>query len=62
LVAESDPAKRVALSNRMEDLMEQSGGFVFICHQPLVVIHKTGFEPVIYPDGHPNPVLFKKKA
>jgi len=62
LVAESDPAKRVALSNRMEDLMEQSGGFVFICHQPLVVIHKTSFEPVIYPDGHPNPVLFKKKA
>ena len=42
--------------------MEQSGGFVFICHQPLVVIHKTDFEPVIYPDGHPNPVLFKKKA
>ena len=62
LVAESDPAKRVALSNRMEDLMEQSGGFVFICHQPLVVIHKTDFEPVIYPDGHPNPVLFKKRV
>jgi peptide/nickel transport system substrate-binding protein len=62
LVAEMDPAKRIALSNRMEDLMEQSGGFVFICHQPLVVIHKANFEPVIYPDGHPNPVLFKKKA
>lgn len=62
LVAESDEAKRIALSNRMEDLMEQSGGFVFICHQPLVAIHKTAFDPVIYPDGHPNPVLFKKKA
>ena len=62
LVAESDQAKRVALSNRMEDLMEQSGGFVFICHQPLVVIHKSDFEPVIYPDGNPNPVLFKKKV
>ncbi|PZV35502.1 ABC transporter substrate-binding protein [Mesorhizobium kowhaii] len=60
LVAESDEPKRIALSNRMEDLMEQSGGFVFICHQPLVVIHKADFEPVIYPDGHPNPVLFKK--
>ena len=35
--------------------MEESGGFVFICHQPLVVIHKDSFEPVIYPDGHPNP-------
>lgn len=62
LVEESDEAKRIALSRRMEDLMEESGGFVFICHQPLVVIHKSDFEPVIYPDGHPNPVLFKKKA
>ncbi len=62
LVAESDTAKRVALSNRMEDLMEGSGCFVFICHQPLVVIHRNSFEPVIYPDGHPNAVLFKKKA
>lgn len=62
LVAETDEAKRIALANRMEDLMEGSGGFVFICHQPLVVIHKDTFEPVIYPDGHPNPNLFKKKA
>ena len=62
LVAEPDEAKRIALSNRMEDLMEESGGFVFICHQPLIAIHRPSFEPVIYPDGHPNPVLFKKKA
>lgn len=62
LVTETDEAKRIALSNRMEDLMEESGGFIFICHQPLVVIHRDSFEPVIYPDGHPNPVLFKKKS
>jgi peptide/nickel transport system substrate-binding protein len=62
LITETDEAKRVALSQRMEDLMEESGGFVFICHQPLAVIHKDNFEPVIYPDGHPNPVLFEKKA
>ena len=60
LVAETDEAKRVALSNRMEDLMEESGDFIFICHQPLVAIHRNGMKPVIYPDGHPNPVLFKK--
>jgi peptide/nickel transport system substrate-binding protein len=60
LVEEVDEAKRIQLSQRMEDLMEESGCFVFICHQPLVVIHKNNFEPVIYPDGHPNPVLFKK--
>lgn len=62
LVSETDEATRIALSNRMEDLMEESGGFVFICHQPLVAIHKDSFEPVIYPDGHPNPVLFRKSA
>jgi peptide/nickel transport system substrate-binding protein len=62
LISETDQEKRVALSRRMEDLMEESGGFIFICHQPLVVIHRTAFEPVIYPDGHPNPVLFTKKA
>jgi peptide/nickel transport system substrate-binding protein len=60
LVSETDDAKRVALSNRMEDLMEESGGFVFICHEPLVLIHRSNLKPVIYPDGHPNPVLFKK--
>ena len=60
LVAEPDEGKRVALSQRMEDLMEESGGFVFLCHQPLVVIHRAGFQPVIYPDGWPNPVLFRR--
>lgn len=62
LVAEMDEAKRVALSNQMEDMMEQSGCFVFICHQPLVAVHRTNLEPVIYPDGHPNPVLFTRKT
>lgn len=62
LVIETDEAKRVALSQKMETLMEESGGFVFICHQPLVVIHKNSFSPLIYPDGHANPVFFKKQA
>ena len=62
LVIETDEAKRVALSNRMEDLMEETGTFLFICHQPLVLIHRDTFSPVIYPDGHPNPVLFTKSA
>jgi peptide/nickel transport system substrate-binding protein len=62
LVKETDEEKRVALANRMEDLMEESGGFVFLCHEPLVVVHRTGMQPLIYPDGHPNPVFFKKSA
>jgi len=62
IITETDEAKRVELSRRMETLMEESGGFIFICHQPLTLIHRNAFEPLIYPDGHPNPVLFKKKA
>ncbi len=60
LVSETDEPKRVTMARRMEDLMEQSGGFVFICHEPLVLIHKDTINPVIYPDGHPNPVFFTK--
>jgi peptide/nickel transport system substrate-binding protein len=62
LVAEMDEAKRIAISNHMEDLMEASGTFLFICHQPLVAIHRSSFEPVIYPDGHPSPALFRRRA
>jgi len=59
-LSESDQAKRKQMYNRMEDLMEESGGFVFICHEPFVAIHKTTFEPEILADGYPNPVGFKK--
>ncbi len=60
LVSEPDVEKRVEMSHRMENLMEGSGGFVFICHEPLVVLHKDSFVPVILPDGHPNAVAFTK--
>ena len=57
---ETDEAKRVALSNRMEDLMEQSGGFIFIAFEPYVAIHHSDIVPVILADGHPNPTMFKR--
>lgn len=59
-LSESDQAKRKEMYNRMEDLMEESGGFIFICHEPFVAIHKNTFEPEILADGYPNPVGFKK--
>ncbi|MGE3832170.1 MAG: ABC transporter substrate-binding protein [Parvibaculaceae bacterium] len=58
-LSEADVAKRKAMYNRMEDLMEESGGFIFICHEPFVAVHKTSIEPEILADGHPNPVGFK---
>ncbi len=59
-VVEQDDAKRKAIFNRMEDLMEDSGGFIFICFEPYVAIHDDNLQPVILADGHPNPTMFKK--
>ena len=59
-VVEQDDAKRKAIFNRMEDLMEDSGGFVFICFEPYVAIHDENLRPVILADGHPNPTMFTK--
>ena len=59
-LTELDPDKRRAMFNRMEDLMELSGDFVFICFEPLVAIHDSDLQPVILADGHPDPVRFTR--
>jgi peptide/nickel transport system substrate-binding protein len=57
-LTEQDLDKRRAMFNRMEDLMEESGGFVFICFEPYLAIHDADLKPVILADGHPDPVAF----
>lgn len=57
-LSETDPDKRKALFNRMEDLMEASGGFIFICFEPFVAVHDADLKPVILADGHPDPARF----
>ncbi|MEZ5913556.1 MAG: ABC transporter substrate-binding protein [Paracoccaceae bacterium] len=59
-LVEQDTATRKAMFNRMEDLMEESGSFIFICFEPLVAIHKSDIGPFILSDGHPDPVRFTK--
>ncbi len=59
-LVELDPEKRRAMFNRMEDLMEESGDFLFICFEPMVAIHDSDLKPVILADGHPDPVQFTK--
>ena len=55
---ETDEAARKSMFNRMEDLMEGSGGFIFICFEPFVALHDTNLKPVILADGHPDPTRF----
>ncbi|MCB5412010.1 ABC transporter substrate-binding protein [Pseudogemmobacter faecipullorum] len=57
-MTETDPAARKTMFNRMEDLMEESGGFIFICFEPYLAVHHSRLEPVILADGHPDPTRF----
>jgi peptide/nickel transport system substrate-binding protein len=57
-LTEQDDTARAAMFNRMEDIMEESGCFVFICFEPLVAIHDSNLVPVILADGHPDPTQF----
>jgi peptide/nickel transport system substrate-binding protein len=59
-MTEPDAEKRRTMFNRMEDLMEESGGFIFICFEPYLAIHDSALVPVILADGHPDPVAFTK--
>ena len=58
-LTEPDDTARAAMFNRMEDLMEASGGFIFICFEPLVALHDANLIPVILADGHPDPAQFR---
>ncbi len=59
-LAEQDEAKRKAIFNQMEDLMESSGGFIFICFEPYIALHDSTLNPVILADGQPDPVMLTK--
>lgn len=58
-MTEQDSDKRRAMFNRMEDLMEESGAFIFICFEPYLALHDASLVPVILADGHPDPVSFR---
>ena len=51
-LAESDPPKRSAMYVRMQDLMEQSGAYVFLTHGVNALLHRNHLKPVFSPDGN----------
>ena len=57
---ETDTEARRVMFNRMEDLMEESGGFVFIAFEPYIAIHDETLSPFILSDGHPDPTRFTR--
>jgi peptide/nickel transport system substrate-binding protein len=57
-LAESDAAKRNAMYIRMQDLMEQSGAYVFLTHGVNALLYRNHLKPVFTPDG--NRMLLRK--
>ncbi len=50
---ELDEEKRGKMYQRMQQLMLDSGDFVYIAHPPVVLLHRGTIEPGLLPDGLP---------
>jgi peptide/nickel transport system substrate-binding protein len=59
-VAELDNDKRAAMYVKMQDLMEESGDYVFLTHEATGVLYSDKIVPALRPDGEPLFELFKK--
>ncbi len=56
---ERDPQKRDALYRHMQDLMEESGAYLFLTHGASAFIHRADLQPALWPDGKPVFSRFK---
>jgi peptide/nickel transport system substrate-binding protein len=56
---ERDSAKRDAMYKHMQDLMEESGAYLFITNEATPLIVKKDLAPAILPDGRPLLTDFK---
>ncbi len=50
-MSELDPQKRDQMYRRMQDLMEQSGSYVFLTHGVNAVLHRDNIRPALSPDA-----------
>lgn len=57
-LAEPDQAKRHAMYVKMQDLLEESGAYVFLTHGVNAVLYRTHLRPALTPDG--NRMLLRK--
>lgn len=59
-MAETDQAKRDVIYKKMQDIMEESGGFVFITHEVFAAVARGGLKPCILADGYLDVTRFAK--
>jgi len=49
--AEQDPEKRHRMYLRMQEIMEDTGAYVWVTHEPIPHLHREELQPAIFPDG-----------
>ena len=59
-LVELDPSKRDEMYKRMQDLMEDSGAYLFLTHEAVGVASRTNSRPAIMPNGTAIFTQFKK--
>ncbi|MDB5524890.1 MAG: peptide transporter substrate-binding protein [Rhizobium sp.] len=59
-IAETDQAKRDVIYKKMQDIMEESGGFVFLTHETFAAVARGGLKPCILADGYVDVTRFTK--
>ncbi len=52
--SERNPEKRAEMYRRMQDLMEQSGQYVFLTHELRAYVHRDTVNAALKPDGEPD--------
>ncbi|SPH23760.1 Glutathione-binding protein GsiB [Defluviimonas aquaemixtae] len=52
-LVETDPAKRDEIYKRMQDIMEESGDYVFLTHEVTGILHRDSLTPGLKPNGEP---------
>jgi len=57
--AEKDPAKRAQMYERMQQLMEESGAYIFLTHERVAYIHRDTLAVGLNPAGEPMYRLFR---
>ncbi|MGB5985859.1 MAG: ABC transporter substrate-binding protein, partial [Desulfobacterales bacterium] len=50
---ETDLAKRDAVYRQMQDIMEESGAYLFLTHEAVPLVYRDTIKPALRPDGVP---------
>ncbi len=49
---ETDPARREEIYLRMQEIMEETGAYVWLNHEPIPTLYSNVMDPAIHPDGN----------